>query len=168
MAAAKLDPLPSAGHQRARLRGREHEDRRPGGCEEVELASVDGASTVHDGERAIPLAVQDLEPPAGRVRSRPERRVGRQRTALDLYVAYVALVWGGLGGFVAPFVAFGIAQRRRWAYLLGLAYAIASLPTVVGTAVALMGLHILSRTEVRAAFGRVTRVPRSGAPCAPD
>ena len=83
---------------------------------------------------------------------------------LDLYAGYVFLVWGALGAFAAPVAAFGLVRRRRWAYLYCFVYAVASLPTVLGTPLAIIAFHVLSRAEVKAAFGRVSRqTPRAAA-----
>jgi serine/threonine-protein kinase len=77
--------------------------------------------------------------------------------AVDAFLYYVFLVWGVLGFFAAPLAALGLARRTRWAYLFVLGYATVSLPTLLGTPVALTAFSVLLDVDVRAAFGRVRR-----------
>lgn len=73
------------------------------------------------------------------------------------YALWIFFGWPCLSVLVAPVAAIAVAQRRRWGYFVVAFYALASLPTVLGTPFAVFAAYVLSRRSVRAAFGHRAR-----------
>ena len=69
----------------------------------------------------------------------------------------VLVLWGGVGGVLAPLSGVGLWRRRRWALATTLAYAIVSLPTGLGTPFSLFAFYALSRRSLRASLDSRSR-----------
>ena len=83
---------------------------------------------------------------------------GRLDQAFTFWIAAAFVTgWLPVGIPIAIAGAYGMARRKRWAYVLATIYAIASLPTCLGTPYALFALLTLRRPTVRAALGRAPR-----------
>lgn len=85
----------------------------------------------------------------------PEGRLDRAFTYWMMILFVTGWLPVGLPAAVAG--AYGIAKRRRWAYVLVLVYAFVALPTCIGTPYAVFALVTLRRADVRVALGRAPR-----------
>jgi hypothetical protein len=82
----------------------------------------------------------------------PEASDDTSIPVLGVVAGVIFMVWALAGMPIAFVASYGVARRRPWAYVVASLYALAGLPTGVGTPYAVFAFLTLRRPEVRRAL----------------